>query len=213
LSAANTFTGGAIVEGGTLAATGASANFGAGNVTVTGGNLQISSGVTNAILDTATLSLMGGGTAGVADVAYATLGAGINERVLSLLLGGASQANGTYGSTASSATFKLDEYFSGSGMITVGAVGVPGDYNGNGVVDGADYVVWRNGGPLQNEVATVGSVTAEDYTEWRGRFGNVSGGGALEASAVPEPMSVLAVLVAGGMGCLGGRSRRKGAIA
>ena len=30
--------------------------------------------------------------------------------------------------------------------------GVPGDYNGNGVVDMADYVLWRNGGPLQNEV-------------------------------------------------------------
>ena len=30
---------------------------------------------------------------------------------------------------------------------------MPGDYNGNGVVDGPDYVVWRNGGPLLNEVA------------------------------------------------------------
>ena len=26
--------------------------------------------------------------------------------------------------------------------------GVAGDYNGNGVVDGADYVLWRKGGPL-----------------------------------------------------------------
>ena len=28
-------------------------------------------------------------------------------------------------------------------------VGVTGDYNGNGTVDAADYVLWRNGGPLQ----------------------------------------------------------------
>ena len=52
---------------------------------------------------------------------------------------------------------------------------VPGDYNNNGKVDAADYVQWRNGGPLQNEVATVGTVTPEDYTEWRSRFGNPPG--------------------------------------
>jgi hypothetical protein len=48
-----------------------------------------------------------------------------------------------------------------------------GDYNGNGIVDAADYVVWRNGGPLQNEVpeTTPGTVTSEDYDAWRARFG------------------------------------------
>jgi hypothetical protein len=69
--------------------------------------------------------------------------------------------------------------------------GVPGDYNGNGTVDAADYVLWRNNGPLQNEVATPGSVTQEDYDVWRARFGNVAGaasGNLLAAGAsVPEP--------------------------
>ncbi len=66
--------------------------------------------------------------------------------------------------------------------------GVPGDYNGNGVVDGADYVLWRNGGPLQNEVDNPGTVNAADYTAWRARFGNTSGGGGGPlGSAVPEP--------------------------
>ena len=46
------------------------------------------------------------------------------------------------------------------------------DYNSNGYVDAADYVLWRNGGPLSNEVDTPGTVTAADYTEWRARFGN-----------------------------------------
>lgn len=79
--------------------------------------------------------------------------------------------------------------------------GVSGDYNGNGVVDAADYVLWRNGGPLQNEVATPGSVTPEDYAEWRARFGNIAGSGAgLGAMAVPEPAAlVLAVLLAFGI--------------
>src|SRR3954463_1977091 len=49
-----------------------------------------------------------------------------------------------------------------------------GDYNGNGVVDAADYVVWRNGGPLQNEVVgvTPGLVTPEDYDAWKARYGS-----------------------------------------
>lgn len=67
--------------------------------------------------------------------------------------------------------------------------GVLGDYNGNGSVDAADYIVWRNGGPLQNEVATLDSVTQEDYDEWRARFGNTSGAGSGSGSSVvvPEP--------------------------
>ena len=73
-------------------------------------------------------------------------------------------------------------------LVTV-AAGVQGDYNGNGVVDGADYVLWRNGGPLQNEVDTPGTVNAADYTAWRARFGNTSGSGSLlgAGAAVPEP--------------------------
>jgi hypothetical protein len=51
-------------------------------------------------------------------------------------------------------------------------VAAPGDYNGNGTVDAADYVLWRHGGPLSNEEHTSGTVSQEDYTEWRARFGN-----------------------------------------
>jgi hypothetical protein len=76
--------------------------------------------------------------------------------------------------------------------------GVPGDYNNNGVVDAADYVLWRDGGPLQNEVDTPGTVNAADYTEWRARFGNTSGSGSgLGAGAVPEPTTALLALLAG----------------
>ena len=71
------------------------------------------------------------------------------------------------------------------------AAGVQGDYNGNGTVDAADYVLWRNGGPLQNEVNTPGTVDASDYTAWRARFGNTSGSGSLVGAAVPEPSALL----------------------
>ena len=76
--------------------------------------------------------------------------------------------------------------------------GVPGDYNNDGTVNAADYVLWRKGGTLSNEVDTPGTVNAADYTEWRARFGNVSGSGSgLGAGAVPEPTSALLALLAG----------------
>jgi hypothetical protein len=65
---------------------------------------------------------------------------------------------------------------------------VPGDYNNNGTVDAADYVLWRDNGTLANEVATPGMNTAQDYDEWRARFGNgAASGGGLGSAAVPEP--------------------------
>ena len=75
--------------------------------------------------------------------------------------------------------------------------GLLGDYNANGTVDAADYVLWRNGGPLENEVATIGQVTLEDYTEWRARFGTMAGGGASLgiSGAVPEPSCLALGLV------------------
>lgn len=68
-----------------------------------------------------------------------------------------------------------------------------GDYNGNGKVDGADYVRWRNGG--------IGT-----YAEWRSHFGQTTGSGSFTVSgdslspagisAVPEANSTMYVLAA-----------------
>ncbi len=84
------------------------------------------------------------------------------------------------------------------------SVGVAGDYNNDGTVNAADYVVWRKGGTLANEVADPGTVSAADYTEWRARFGNPAGSGAsLEGAAVPEPGTIFILLIAAfaSMGC------------
>jgi hypothetical protein len=105
-------------------------------------------------------------------------------------------------------TFQYRELGSGSiitGTITYAAApGVPGDYNNNGTVDSADYVLWRDHSgaafQLQNEVAstTPGQVTTDDYNAWRARFGNTSGSGSsLGGSAeAPEP-GCIALLVIG----------------
>jgi hypothetical protein len=69
---------------------------------------------------------------------------------------------------------------------------VAGDYNNNGIVDAADYVIWRKRlgpGSLPNEGGiSPGVVDQADYNFWRSRFGATSGSGAaVSASAVPEP--------------------------
>jgi hypothetical protein len=87
------------------------------------------------------------------------------------------------------------------------SVGVSGDYNNNGIVDAADYVLWRNGGPLQNEGVTPGTATPEDYQFWRSRFGANSGSGSGVGNAVPEPASLGFVLVTM-VGLLTGRRPR-----
>ena len=72
-----------------------------------------------------------------------------------------------------------------------------GDYNNNGFVDSADYVLWRKGAPLQNEFETLGTDTPEDYTYWRAHFGApASGSGSLSSSGVPEPSSLCISLIA-----------------
>jgi hypothetical protein len=93
-------------------------------------------------------------------------------------------------------------YAGQGGSLNLGTAGVSGDYNGNGRVDMADYVLWRNGGPLQNEVSTPNVVDASDYAAWRARFGNTSAAGSslVDGTAVPEPSAALvsvALLAAG----------------
>jgi hypothetical protein len=88
-------------------------------------------------------------------------------------------------------------------LAGVKAPGLPGDYNANGKVDAADYVVWRGnaglmGGatPAQGDGTGDGNVNVDDYDFWRTNFGNGSGAGSavgisLSLQAVPEPSSLL----------------------
>lgn len=75
--------------------------------------------------------------------------------------------------------------------------GLLGDFNGNGVVDTADYTVWRNAEPtdrLLNDDSP-GVVDITDYDDWRANFGNAlaTGGGGSRSQAVPESATVLIV--------------------
>jgi fibronectin-binding autotransporter adhesin len=121
LNANDTYSGGTTVSEGSVVAGAVNGSLGTGNVSVEAAavKLTIQTGVVSAIADTAALTLAGAGAAGTADNGFAELQTGVNEIVAGLVLGTVAQPLGTYGSTASNATFKNDEYFSGTGIVTV----------------------------------------------------------------------------------------------
>ena len=105
-------------------------------------------------------------------------------------------------------TFYIDNI-----RVGTGSSAIDGDYNGNGVVDAADYTVWRDnlgltGGatPLDGDGTGDGNVTIDDYTFWKSKFAG-SGSGALSGSAVPEPSCAI-LLISTAAWCYGRRMRR-----
>jgi hypothetical protein len=83
-------------------------------------------------------------------------------------------------------------------------VAISGDYNRNGVVDGADYAVWRNtlgqtGVGLAADGNGNGAIDSGDFNVWRAHFGQTAGSGSdLSANAaVPELTTATLVLIAG----------------
>jgi hypothetical protein len=84
---------------------------------------------------------------------------------------------------------------------------ITGDYNGNGIVDAADYVVWRKTAGTSNMVADGNGdhvVNERDYAVWWNRLGETNSGGG--SSPVPEPATAFTALFAALL--LGGCSRR-----
>jgi GH18 family chitinase len=76
-----------------------------------------------------------------------------------------------------------------------------GDFDGNGVVDANDYVVWQStfgnstGGDLRADGNGDGVVNAADYTIWRTHM-TAGGSGAASSAAVPEPATIRLLAIA-----------------
>ncbi len=102
-----------------------------------------------------------------------------------------------------------------TGTISLGPIpdafeGLVGDYNGDNVVDAADYVVWRNNvgttGTLDNDLIG-GTVGGAHYLQWKANYGATGSGGlAIAAQPVSEPATVV-VLLAGLVGAAAWRGR------
>lgn len=109
---------------------------------------------------------------------------GIRSFDLTFISGGALSATGT---------IYIDDI---SASIVLAPI-LPGDYNHNGIVDAADYVVWRNSLSSTTNLAADGngngSIDSGDLTTWRAHLGQAaSGAGAgtsvdsSSSAAVPE---------------------------
>ena len=72
-----------------------------------------------------------------------------------------------------------------------------GDYNGDGVVDAADYAVWRDGDAPDSSQA--------GYDLWAANFGATAGSATASAAAVPEPATAL--LLMAGLAAMAQRGR------
>ena len=82
---------------------------------------------------------------------------------------------------------------------------VPGDYNNNGVVDAADYTVWRDNlgapeGTLPNDTDG-GAIGQAQYDTWKANFGNTLGAGSGSIAQVPEPSTTALAFFAWLIGC------------
>jgi hypothetical protein len=91
---------------------------------------------------------------------------------------------GTFDVTYTAASVLLSNFTSAAPVL-------PGDFNDDGAVDAADYVVWRK---------SIGTPAA--YDDWRSHFGQTAntGSGTTSNDSVPEPASLilLTVVAAGG---------------
>ena len=114
--------------------------------------------------------------------------------------------NSVFGANDGDLTFSYG--IAGSSRLMTGVVsyvasgGVIGDYSGNGVVDAADYTVWRNhlgqsfDLPNRDPANGTGVISPADYTSWKSRFGSAgSGASSASAGAVPEPKSAVLLIL------------------
>jgi hypothetical protein len=103
-------------------------------------------------------------------------------------------------------------------IVRTNLVALNADYNHNGLVDAADYVLWRQqlGTNVPNGTGADGDgngiVNQLDYDLWRSHFGLTMGaGGSLSTGAVPEPTTCI-LLAAGAILSFGSLRRRARAI-
>lgn len=91
-----------------------------------------------------------------------------------------------------------------SALSAFGVTITPGDYNRDGLVDLADYVVWRNtldqtGVALAADGNGDGQIDADDYNVWRAAFGSASASTAGSSSTVGVPEPAAAILLLTGL--------------
>jgi hypothetical protein len=72
---------------------------------------------------------------------------------------------------------------------------LPGDYNGDGAVNAADYTVWRNTLGSTTDLRADGNrdriIGREDYEIWKAYYGEVLTAEVSDQHSVPEPSTIM----------------------
>jgi fibronectin-binding autotransporter adhesin len=173
-----------------------------GTGTLTLSNLNTYTGVTSVL--GGTLSITQPYLGDTAEVRIAT-GSVFNlnfvgtDTIGGLQIAGAVQPIGTYGAPGSGATF-TSSFFTGTGILSVTELFTQaGDFDGDGDVDGRDFLVWQRGGSPN------GNANTTDLIAWQNNYGTQPTTLTAASTAVPEPSSL--VLLLAGVLALGRRSR------
>ena len=96
-------------------------------------------------------------------------------------------------------------------MLSAVSEGLDGDYNEDGIVDAADYTVWRDNlgaiaGTLPND-PDGGVIGANQYNTWRTNYSSQQATIALTGTTVPEPLGL--AMAAVGLAMLSSGRRRQ----
>lgn len=150
------------------------------------------------------LSLASRGLADSADIFLSTGSAlelkfsGVPDVIDSLFIDGVSQPVGTWGAAGSGAQH-TSSLITGPGWLQISTFILAGDFNNDGKVDAADYIVWRNnlGDADETNINHHGDglngVDEADFDVWKQHFGQSSTTSPGESSiaeplaAIPEP--------------------------
>lgn len=126
---------------------------------------------------------------------------GFGQNVTSVIPNFVDEArNGTLSDNSSVFWYQSDFFTSFSGLDVAssmgGSVGVPGDFNDDGVVTGRDFLAWQRG-------ESPAPYSAADLSAWQTAY---NGGALATVSAVPEPSALLLALAIGT--CIVGKRNR-----
>lgn len=128
-----------------------------------------------------------------------------DDRESSIQLTGSSQNDGSNWELTDVAGFSAMELigiFHAGGDIaspgSFGTVATSADFDGDGDVDGSDFLAWQTGFGSGTTLAEGdadgdGDVDADDFGIWAAAYGSAAGTGSLSGSNVPEPSSLILI--------------------
>jgi fibronectin-binding autotransporter adhesin len=166
----------------------AAVNTYTGNTTIQGGTLSLAQ---PSLADASAVFMATGATLNL------TFPNTAPDVVSALYIDGALQSYGIWGAIGSAAAHQT-ALITGTGLLQAAPL-LPGDFNGDAVVDNNDYLTWRKNygasNPLLNDNGLGTPIGMAHLNLWRQNFGNTpasgTGGSQLNGGMVPEPATIV----------------------